>query len=59
MNKTISTTNGTPYITLLDSGECFQIQLHRYGEIFVTLDKKVVPEMIEFLMEIGNESCIF
>lgn len=50
--KTINTTNGTPYISVIDQGETFAIQLHRYGRVVVTLDKKVLPQLIEYLKEL-------
>ena len=46
-SKTINTTSGDPYISIIDSRETFAIQLHRYGRVVVTLDKKVLPELIE------------
>ncbi len=49
--KTINTTDGTPYISLIDEGETFSIQLHRYSRVVVNLDKKVIPEMIKHLVE--------
>jgi hypothetical protein len=50
--KTINTTDGMPYISLIDEGETFSIQLHRYSRVVVNLDKKVIPELIEYLMEL-------
>lgn len=47
--KIIATDNGAPYISLIDQGETFAIQLHRYGRVVVTLDKRVIPEMVEYL----------
>ena len=49
--KTINTTDGMPYISLIDEGETFSIQLHRYSRVVVNLDKKVIPEMIKHLVE--------
>ena len=53
--KTINRPNGDPYISIIDEGETFAIQLHRYGRVVVQLDKKVIPELIEYLMELKNE----
>lgn len=53
--KTINTTNGDPYISIIDEGNTFAIQLHRYNRVVVTLDKKVIPEMIKYLKELDNE----
>lgn len=53
--KTINTTSGDPYISLIDCGETFSIQLHRYGRVVVNLDKQVIPEMIRYLTELKNE----
>ena len=50
--KTINRPNGDPYISIIDEGETFAIQLHRYGRVVVQLDKKVIPEVIEYLMEL-------
>lgn len=53
--KTINTTDGTPYISVIDCGETFSIQLHRYGRVVVNLDKRVIPELIEHLTELKND----
>jgi hypothetical protein len=57
--KTINTSSGNPYISIIDSGETFSIQIHRYekelGRVLVTLDKCVIPEMIEHLKELKYE----
>ena len=50
--KTINTTSGAPYISLIDDGDTFAIQLHRYGRVVVTLDKRVIPQMIEYLQQL-------
>jgi hypothetical protein len=47
--KTINTTSGDPYVSVIDNGDTFAIQLHRYGRVVVTLDKRVIPELIEHL----------
>jgi len=52
---TINTTGGDPYISLIDQGETFSIQLHRYGRVVVTLDKRVIPEMIEYLQQLRKD----
>jgi hypothetical protein len=43
--------NGTPYISIHDRGDLFAIRLHRYDNIFVTLDKRVIPQLIEQLQD--------
>lgn len=50
--ETINTTSGDPYVSLIDCGETFSIQLHRYGRVVVNLDKRVIPEMIEHLQKL-------
>ena len=50
--KTINTTSGDPYVSLIDSGETFSIQ---YGRVVVTLEKRVIPEMIKYLTELNND----
>lgn len=54
--KTINTPDGTPYISVIDAGETFSIQMHRYGRVVVNLDKKVIPELIEHLMELRTQN---
>ena len=54
--KTINTTSGDPYVSIIDCGETFSIQLHRYGRVVVNLDKRVIPEMIKYLSELNHES---
>ena len=53
--KTINTTSGDPYISLIDNDDTFAIQLHRYGRVIVTLDKRVIPEMIEHLQRLQKD----
>ena len=53
--KTINTTSGDPYVSLIDNGDTFAIQLHRYGRVVVTLDKRVIPEMIEHLQRLKKD----
>lgn len=53
--KTINTTSGDPYVSIIDAGETFSIQLHRYGRVIVTLDKRVIPEMIESLQKLQKD----
>ena len=53
--KTINTTSGDPYVSLIDAGETFSIQLHRYGRVVVNLDKRVIPEMIEHLQRLQKD----
>lgn len=52
-SKTINTTSGDPYISIIDNKETFLIQLHRYGRVVINLDKKVLPELIEALNNIS------
>ena len=54
--KTINTTSGDPYVSIIDAGETFSIQLHRYGRVVVTLDKRVIPEMIEHLQKLQKDT---
>ena len=50
--KTINKPDGSPYISVIDEGETFAIQLHRYDRVCVTLDKKALPQLIEYLKEL-------
>jgi hypothetical protein len=54
MSKTINCPSGA-YITLHDTPPTFAIQLHRYGNVRVVLDKKVIPELILHLQEMQDE----
>ena len=51
--KTINSPSG-PYITVKEQENTFSIQIHRYGNVSVVLDKKVIPELIEELREIND-----
>ena len=53
--KTINTTSGDLYISVIDNGDTFAIQLHRYGRVVVTLDKRVIPEVIEHLQRLQKD----
>lgn len=53
--KTINSTDGTPYVSVIDNGDTFAVQLHRYGRVVVTLDKRVLPELIEHLTDLQND----
>ena len=53
---TINTTKGDPYVSLIDNGDTFAIQLHRYGRVVVNLDKRVIPEMIEYLQRLQKDT---
>lgn len=60
---TISTTNGKPYISVIDNDTLFRIQLHSYEEnhgrpIFVELDKKCLPGLLEVLQKIKDANDI-
>lgn len=50
--KTIYTPSGEPYLSVIDQGEIVALQLHRYSRVVVTLDRKVIPELIEHLKEL-------
>ena len=52
---TINTTTGDPYVSLIDNGDTFAIQLHRYGRVVVNLDKRVIPELIEHLQRLQKD----
>ena len=52
---TINTTMGEPYVSVIDCGDTFAIQLHRYGRVVITLDKRVIPEMIEHLQRLQKD----
>ena len=54
--KTINTTIGEPYVSVIDCGDTFAIQLHRYGRVVVNLDKRVIPEMIEYLQRLQKDT---
>jgi hypothetical protein len=54
--KTINTTSGDPYVSVIDNGDTFAIQLHRYGRVVVILDKRVIPEMIEHLQQLQKDT---
>ena len=61
MNKTfpqttINTSSGRPYVSVIDEGPHFALQLHEYtSRVVVVLDKKCIPELIEALTKIGIE----
>jgi hypothetical protein len=56
MNYPILKSNAEPYITIIDDNEnIFGIELLRYQNIIVQLDKKCIPDMIKILTEIQNE----
>ena len=49
--------NGEAYITIVDRTESlFGIELLRYKNVTVYLDKKCIPYMIKILTEIQNET---
>ena len=52
----INTTNGYPYISIHDKNQTFNIQLHRYNDVYLNLDKKVLPELIEALIRLRDNS---
>ena len=56
--KTINTTNGTPYVGVVDNGDTFMLQLHRYNRVGVTFDKSVLPELIKHLTDLNYERTI-
>jgi hypothetical protein len=48
---TINEPNGNPYISIHDRGEMFAIQLHRYEDVMVVLDKRVIHELTTHLQD--------
>ncbi len=57
MKYPILKSNAEPYITIIDDNEnIFGIELLRYQNIIVQLDKKCIPDMIRILTEIQNEN---
>lgn len=46
--------NGAPYVSVIDEGMTFALQLHRYGRVVVVLDKKVLPELIDILKHLQD-----
>ena len=57
MKYPIHKPNGEAYITIVDSTESlFGIELLRYKNVTVWLDKKCIPDMIKILTEIQNET---
>lgn len=55
--KTINSPNGA-YISLHQQPNTFSIQLHRYQNIHVVLDRKVIPQLILALKELQDDSKI-
>ncbi len=50
---TINTDSGRPYVSIIDAGSVFGIQLHNYtSRVVVHLDKKCIPELIDALKKI-------
>ncbi len=51
---TINTTSGRPYVSVIDEGDLFGIQLHgdTRQRVVVHLDKKSIPELIDALKQI-------
>lgn len=51
--KTIYQPNGNPYLSIIDEEKTVRIQLHHYDitkrPIFLTLDKRCIPELIRAL----------
>lgn len=57
MEYPICKPNGEPYITIIDDNvNVFGIELLRYQNIIVHLDKRCIPDMIKALTEIQNEN---
>ena len=57
MHYPICKPNDEPYITIIDDDvNVFGIELLRYQNIIVQLDKKCLPDMIKILTEIQNEN---
>ena len=54
---TINEPNGDPYISVIDCGETFGIQVHRYdNRVVLHFDKRVIPEMIEHLQKLQKDT---
>ena len=54
--KTIYQPNGKPYISVVDEEKQIRIQLHQYDltdRIYLALDKRAIPELIEILQGIS------
>lgn len=58
MNKsrTIKTPGNNNYISVIEEDEVIKIQLHRYDpeKIYLTLDRKCLPELIKILKDING-----
>ena len=55
---TINTNSGRPYISVIDEGKVFGIQLHEYTEnrIVVHLDKKCIPQLVDALQIVDRKN---
>ena len=56
---TINRPDGTPYVSVIDDGPMVKMRIHSYDDIqprglFLTLDKKCLPELIEILNKINK-----
>jgi hypothetical protein len=52
--RTILDQHGNPYVSVIDMGKCIRVQIHKQGDlhpIFVNMDKRALPELIEILKE--------
>ena len=54
---TINTDSGRPYISVIDEGKLFALQLHEYtSRMFLVLDKKCIPELIDALQILDRKN---
>ena len=54
----IKTPSGEIYLSVFDNGACVKIRLHHYkqDEIYLTLDKRCLPELIEQLSKLKEKN---
>jgi hypothetical protein len=57
----IHTDAGTPYITVIDNGKTFDLQLHKYDSVMsspvlISLDKRVLPKLIVILQDLLDQA---
>ena len=57
MKRIIGTPSGSPYLGVEVDDKMLKMVLMDYAPNWtITLDKKVIPQLIEFLMEVQNET---
>ena len=44
--------DGSPYLTVYEDGNMINIQLHTYYNVYVKLDKKIAPQLINCLKKL-------